>query len=354
MFKKIIKISKKKSIGENQPCFIIGEIGSNHNRNKGTVKKLIDACAKAKFDAVKFQLYDPELAFSKKLKVKDVGLSKMYQKDAPWWKIARDRILMPKSWFKEMYSYAKRKNLIVFSTVHNLEDYNFLKNIGVPIIKIASIDLEYNLLVNQISKLKKPTLLSTGMANINEIKKTVKIFKKNKNSNLVILHCVSQYPPSDKDLNLNNINMLGNKFKSVFGYSDHSADNFANFVAVAKGAKVIEKHITLNKKYPGPDHPFAIEPNEMIDLVKGIRRVEKMLGSYDRRLSKGDLKAKKIIRRSIVLKKDINKGDKINKDNVKFARPPGGISQNLFDKYRKRKIKQNLKAETILQKKHFI
>ncbi len=353
MFKKKIKISNKRSIGENQPCFIIGEIGSNHNRNKLTVKKLIDACAKAKFDAVKFQLYDPELAFSKKLKVKDVGLSNLYNPEKRWWLVARDKILMPKNWFKEMYSYARKKKLIVFSTVHNIEDYNFLKKIGVSIIKIASIDLEYNYLINEISKLKKPTLLSTGMATIDEIKNTVKYFKKNKNTNLIILHCVSQYPPADKDLNLNNIKMLGKKFKCIHGYSDHSSDNLANYVAVSQGAKVIEKHITLDKNYPGPDHPFAIEPKEMIELVKNIRRVEKMLGSSKRILNKGDLKSKKVIRRSIVLKRDLKKGEKISLLNVKFARPPGGISQNLFDKYKTKKLRKNLKAETILKKDHF-
>tara|TARA_Y100000389_G_C17416460_1_gene494012 strand:+ start:336 stop:1400 length:1065 start_codon:yes stop_codon:yes gene_type:complete len=353
LFKKKIKISNKRSIGENQPCFIIGEIGSNHNRNKLTVKKLIDACAKAKFDAVKFQLYDPELAFSKKLKVKDVGLSNLYNPEKRWWLVARDKILMPKNWFKEMYSYARKKKLIVFSTVHNIEDYNFLKKIGVSIIKIASIDLEYNYLINEISKLKKPTLLSTGMATIDEIKNTVKYFKKNKNTNLIILHCVSQYPPADKDLNLNNIKMLGKKFKCIHGYSDHSSDNLANYVAVSQGAKVIEKHITLDKNYPGPDHPFAIEPKEMIELVKNIRRVEKMLGSSKRILNKGDLKSKKVIRRSIVLKRDLKKGEKISLLNVKFARPPGGISQNLFDKYKTKKLRKNLKAETILKKDHF-
>ena len=143
MFKKKIKISNKRSIGDNQPCFIIGEIGSNHNRDKSNVKKLIEACAKAKFDAVKFQLYDPELAFSKKLKVKDVGLSNLYNPEKPWWLVARDKILMPKNWFKEMYSYARKKGLIVFSTVHNIEDYNFLKKIGVPIIKIAKVGSQY-------------------------------------------------------------------------------------------------------------------------------------------------------------------------------------------------------------------
>tara|TARA_B100000795_G_scaffold82820_1_gene60034 strand:+ start:6903 stop:7976 length:1074 start_codon:yes stop_codon:yes gene_type:complete len=354
MFKKKIKISNTVFIGDGQPCFIIGEIGSNHNRSKTTVKLLIDACADAKFDAVKFQIYDPELAFSKNLRAKDVNLSKLYGANTPWWKVARDKILMPRSWFKEMYKYAKKKKLIVFSTIHLLEDYYFLKQIGVPLIKIASIDLEYNFLINQLSKLKIPTILSTGMANVNEISNTIKIFRKNKNPNLAVLHCVSQYPPPDQDANLKNIQMIKDKFKCIAGYSDHSADNLSASLSVFQGAKIVEKHITLDKKYPGPDHPFAIEPKEMIDLVNNIRRAEKMLGQYDRVISKGDLKAKKMIRRSIVLKKDIKAGEKITLNNIKFARPPTGISPNRFDDYKNKKIKKNLKAETILKVEHFL
>lgn len=354
MFKKNIKINKKRYIGENHKCFIIGEIGSNHNRNKKTVKKLIDACADAKFDAVKFQLYDPELAFSKKLLTRDVKLSHLYGALTPWWKVARDKILMPKSWFGEMFKYARKKKLLVFSTIHNIEDYRFLKKLGVSLIKIASIDLEYNHLIEQVSKLKIPTLLSTGMASIKEIGNTVKIFKKNKNKDLIILHCLSQYPPPDKELNLRNIQMLSKKFNCISGYSDHSSDNLSAILSIFNGAKVIEKHITLNKKYPGPDHAFAIEPNEMKDLVKNVRRAEKMLGNYERTLSQRDTEAKKIIRRSIVLKKDLKIGEKINLGNVKFARPPGGISQNLFHKYKLKKLKYSLVAETILKKKHFL
>lgn len=353
MFNKKIKINKKVTIGYSQKCFIIGEIGSNHNRNKKTVKRLIDACSIAKFDAVKFQLYDPELAFSKKLLTKNVKLSHLYGANTPWWKVARDKILMPKSWFAEMYRYAKKKKLIVFSTVHNINDYLFLKKIGVPIIKIASIDLEYNFLIDQIAKLKIPTLLSTGMASIKEIGNTVKIFKKNNHKNLVILHCLSQYPPPDNELNLKNIEMLSNKFNCISGYSDHSSDNLSAILSIFNGAKVIEKHITLDKNYPGPDHAFAIEPGEMIELAKNVRRAEKMIGNFSRTISRKDELAKKIIRRSIVLKQDIKAGEKINLENVKFARPPGGISQNLFKKYKSKKVKYNLDAETILKKRHF-
>jgi len=353
LFSKKIKIQGSTYIGLNQPCFIIGEIGSNHNRSKTTVKSLIDACSEAKFNAVKFQLYDPELAFSKNLLTKDVNLSHLYGAKTPWWKVARDKILMPKSWFKEMYAYARKKRLIVFSTVHNINDYLFLKKIGVPVIKIASIDLEYQFLIKQISKLKIPTLLSTGMASINEIENTVKIFKKNKHKKLVILHCLSQYPPPDIEFNLKNIKMLSKKFNCISGYSDHSSDNLSASLSIFQGAKVVEKHITLNKNYPGPDHPFAIEPKEMINLVKDIRRAEKMLGNYNRTLSKRDLLAKKIIRRSIVLKRNVKSGEKLTLEKVKFSRPPTGISQNLFNKYKKKKIKKDLKAETILLPKHF-
>ena len=351
MFNKIFKVGKR-SIGENQPCFIIGEIGSNHNRDKKTVKLLIDACADAKFDAVKFQIYDPEEAFSKNVTTKDVHLQHLYGLK-PWWKIARDKILMPREWFKEMYVYAKKKKLIVFSTVHRIQDYYFLKNIGVPLIKIASIDLQYNFLLEKISRLNKPVIISTGMATFAEIKKTLEIFKKNNLKKFGLLHCVSQYPPPDNEININNMKMFNKKFNCVVGYSDHSNDNLSSIVAVANGAKIIEKHITLDKKYPGPDHHFAIEPDEMKDLALSIRRVEKILGSYSRILSKNDKDAKKMIRRSIVLKSDIKKGMKLSLDLVKFARPGTGISTNLFNKVKNKRVKYNLKAETVLKKAHF-
>ncbi len=293
---------ENKIISQKNPCFIIGEIGSNHNLNYKNVKKLIDAASNAKFDAIKFQIYDAEEAFSKNETTIDVGLEKIYG-NKPWWLIAKNKILMPRSWFKPAYDYARSKGLIPFSTIHRYEDVSFLNKIGIPVIKIASIDFTYFQLLEKLVKIKKPMIISTGMASSKEITTTVKFLKKKKFSNFCLLHCKSNYPPNINEINLNNIQMLKEKFNVLSGYSDHSPSIIDSIVSVACGAKIIEKHITLNRKMKGPDHGFAIEPKEMIELVNGIRRTEKILGSYERKVYKSDFNSRKMIRRSIVAKK---------------------------------------------------
>jgi N,N'-diacetyllegionaminate synthase len=337
----------KYKINKKSPCFVIGEIGSNHNLNFNNVKKLINAASKAKFDAIKFQLYDAEEAFSKNVTTKDVGLDKMYG-NKPWWTVAKNKILMPRKWFAPAYKYAKKKGLIPFCTIHRIEDVSFLKKIGIPLIKIASIDLTYHQLLEKLVKLKKPIIVSTGMGSFSEISKTVKLLKKGLSSNFALLHCKSSYPPNAKEINLNNICMLQKKFGIMSGYSDHSSSIIDSIVAVAKGAKIIEKHITLSRKMKGPDHPFAIEPKEMIELVSGIRRTESIMGSYERKIYSSDLSARKMIRRSVVAKVDIKKGEKITIDKIKFARPGLGISTSKFKFIDKKTAKVSIPAETLI------
>ena len=337
-------------ISEKDKCFIIGEIGSNHNRDKGTIRRLIDAASDAKFDAIKFQIYNPEEAFSKNVTTADVKLDHMYG-DCAWWKIARDRILMPRNWFKEMFNYARKKKLIPLSAVHNVEDAKFLLAIGANVFKIASIDCNHLPLLKQIAKFNKPMLISTGMAHIEEIDQTLKALNKIGNKKVALLHCVSCYPPRNEIINLRNIQMLKRRFDCLVGYSDHSISNAFSVAAVTLGASIIEKHITLNRRTKGPDHPFALEPKDMVDLVSSIRETEKALGKEKRVLSKDELSARKMIRRSIVAKIDIDKGAQVTLDKVKFSRPGTGISPNLFNKIEGKKARRRICAETIISKK---
>ena len=166
---------------------------------------------------------------------------------------------------------------------------------------------------------------------------------------IILLHCVSCYPPRPDQLNMRNISMLKNIYDIPIGFSDHSTGTTSAAVAVALGAKVIEKHITLDKNYPGPDHPFALEPDEMKQMVQVVRETESMLGSTRRILSDDEENARKMIRRSIVLRNDLKKGEKITLKKIKFARPGTGIPTNEFKFIDGRKVNQNLSAETILQ-----
>lgn len=338
-----------KSIGDNCPVFTIAEIGSNHNRSKNTVKKLINAASKAGFDAFKFQIYDAEEAFSKNETTKDVNLHHIYGKK-PWWKVAKEKILMPREWFGEMFDYVRKKKMIPLSAIHREEDLIFLKKFGLSAIKIASIDLNYFQLHEKIVKYKMPTLISTGMGTFDEIKKAVNYYKKN-NNKFVLLHCNSLYPPANNQVNLNNINFFKKTFKAIVGYSDHTVDNYSCFASVAMGAKVIEKHITLNKKFKGPDHPFAIEPSEMQDLIYGIRKIDECLGSYQRRLSREEIINRNMIRRSIVAKKFIKKYQKIKISDIKFARPGTGIPTYKSRSVIGKKAKVDIEAETLIKTK---
>ena len=349
---KILKIENKK-IGYKNPVFTIAEIGSNHNRSKKTVKDLIRHSANAGFDAVKFQIYDAEEAFSKNETTKDVKLSHLYG-NKPWWKIAKNKILMPREWFGEMFNYVRKFKMIPLSAIHREEDVLFLKQFGLSAIKIASIDLNYYQLHEKLIKFNLPTIISTGMGNIKEIQNTIKFYRNRKHNKIILLHCNSLYPPRDDQINLKNIKFFKEKLKVISGLSDHTIDNYCAFASVPLGAKVIEKHITLNKKTKGPDHHFAIEPNEMKEFIYGVRKIEKSLGSYERKLSKEELNSRKMIRRSIVAKKNIKKGEKIGINNIKFARPGTGITTELFSKVSKLKAKKNISAETIISWKMLV
>ena len=342
----MIKIENK-TIGLNKPIFTIAEIGSNHNRSKKIVKDLIKSSYNAGFDAVKFQIYDAEEAFSKKETTKDVKLSHLYG-TKPWWKIAKNKILMPREWFEEMFDYVRKFNMIPLSAIHREEDLLYLKQFGLSAIKIASIDLNYYQLHEKLIKYRLPTIISTGMGSIDEIKKTIRFYKKRKHNKIIILHCNSLYPPKNNQINLNNIKYFNEKLRVLSGFSDHTIDNYCAFASVVLGAKIIEKHITLNKKAKGPDHHFAIEPGEMKDFIYGVRKIENSLGSYERKLSIEEIDSRKMIRRSIVAKKNIQKGEKISINNIKFARPGTGISTEYFSKVSKLKAKKNINPETII------
>ena len=335
-------------VGPEHPVFTIAEIGSNHGQDKEIVRELICAAASAGFNAVKFQTYDAAEIFSKLESTVDVGLDHIYG-IRPWWEIARDVILMPRDWFAEMYEFARAKSLIPFATAHSASDLKFLSELGVSVIKIASIDLHYHEFIRHVAELNKPILLSTGMAFFSEIDETVRLLEEAGCKDLGLLHCISCYPPKPEDVHLRNIPTLQATFQCPIGYSDHSAGITTAIGAVALGARIIEKHITLDKNSSGPDHPFAIEPKEMETLVDAIREIDLSLGSATRRLSSSDTHARSMIRRSIVARSPIKKGRKINIETVKFARPGTGLSPNEFQYINGLKACIDIEAETVIQ-----
>ncbi len=345
--KKVIEIENQK-VGYDQRCFIIGEIGSNHNLDKSVVKKLIDAAASAGFDAVKFQIYDAAEAFSKNEMTTDVHLDHLYGV-RPWWEVARDRILMPCEWFGEMFEYVRSRQLIPLSAIHREEDAEFLMQYGLSAFKIASIDVHYHHLLRKLAKLKRPMIISTGMAYLSEIDETMRMLEEEGSEEIILLHCISCYPPRPEDVNLLNIKLLQDAFAVPVGYSDHSTGIVSAIAAVTLGAVIIEKHITLDKSMEGPDHAFALDPDEMVCLAGSIREVEASLGKVRRTLSCDDMDARKMIRRSLVARVNIARGEAFTLENIKFARPGTGITTNEFKYVDGRRARQDIAAEEIIQ-----
>jgi sialic acid synthase SpsE len=325
----MVKIGNK-AIGKGEPVYLIAEVGANHGRDKSNVFAIIEQAAEAGFDAVKFQTYDPLDVFSATISTGDVGFEGLYGK-RPWWEVARDEILMPREWFADAFACARSNGLHAFSTVHSLRDAEFILKFDPPALKIASIDVSHLPFLREVPSLGLPVFLSTGMHHLGEIEEAVNLLNCDGNRGLVLLHCVSNYPPKPEDMNLRNIPMLEKAFGLPVGLSNHSPANYTDFAAVALGARVVEKHVTMDRRMKGPDHIFSQDPAGMADLVAGVREAEKALGEFQRKLSANEMKARRMARRSIVARTDIRAGETLSAENLKIARPGSGLHPRNFD-----------------------
>lgn len=335
-------MSKKKSFFlQKSKIYIIAEAGVNHNGKMKNAFKLIDIAAKAKVDAVKFQIFDPEKICIPKAEQAEYQKKNFKDKDQV---TMLKKFDLSKENFLQLKKYANKKKLDFIVTPFDKENLIFLiKKLKLKLIKFSSGDLNNIELLNEVKKYNVSIILSTGASNLNEIKKSLFFLKKkNKNKNLAILHCTSDYPAKIDQLNLNVIKNL-EKLNYPIGYSDHSEDVFTPSLAVALGAKIIEKHFTLNRNMLGPDHKASLNPKELIKMVKLIRDTEKKLGKEKKIVTKSEIKNQKVIRRSIVANLDIKKNEKFSFKNIICKRPAKGISASQFLKIIGKKSKKNYK-----------
>lgn len=345
----IMCMSSIRNIIKNK-VFIIAEIGVNHNGSLTLAKKSIIEAKKSGADAVKFQSFRADdLAVKSTPKVK-YQMNK--RNDETHYEMLKKLELNRKK-FKSLITFCKSKNIKFISTPYDLNNAKFLIKQGVKMIKIASADLIDFQLHSYLSKKKKIELiLSTGMSNLNEINETLKLYKKTKAiKNVFLLQCVSNYPARKDNQNLNVIFMFKKNFNLTPGFSDHTKGYFASTLAVAAGAKVIEKHFTLNKLMKGPDHRASMNPSEFTLFVKKIRETEKIMGSSQKFCIDEEAEMKKISRKSIVLKKTINKGQKLSINNITCKRPGTGILANNYLKLIGKKVnKRMFKDQLVLLK----
>lgn len=317
-------------VGEGQPTFIIAEVGSNHDGKLEQAKKLIDIAAEAGADAVKFQAFKADKLFNK-VKNKDI-VDKL------------EKLELREEWYRELFDYTNEKGLIFISSVFDEDSVDLLNNLGIVAYKIASYELTHIPLLEYIAKKNKPVILSTGMANESEVKEAVECIYSAGNRQVVILHCVSQYPAEPENINLNSLLALKRIHDCPIGFSDHTETIYAPIAAVTLGAKAIEKHFTLDKSLPGPDHAYALEPEELKQMVAAIREVEKMPGNEEIKPAKSEIN-ERAWRRAIYAACDISDGTVITKDMLMVVRPSpeGSLAPKYFKELLGKKIKKDIK-----------
>ena len=336
----------------NKLPFLIAEISSNHCGDINIAKKLIKCAKKNGADAVKLQTYEASsmtVNSNKKIfKIKE-GIWKGYS----LWDLY-DEAHTPLEWHKNLFAYAKKIGIKIFSTPFDNNAVDFLEKLNCPFYKVASFEMTDIPLIERISKTKKKMIISTGMANLNEIENTFKVATKfNKRENIVLLYCVSNYPSKTSDFNLNNIRVLKKNFKCTVGLSDHSKDNRIAAAAVAAGAEVFEKHIALENQKKGLDLKFSLKGNEIKNYKEVIEFNYHLLGKKYFFRNKSENKSK-IFRRSIFAIKDIKKGDNFTKKNIKSIRPYNGLEPKYFNKILNKKCPINIEKFEPIPKKILI
>ncbi|MFC1570464.1 N-acetylneuraminate synthase [Candidatus Omnitrophota bacterium] len=328
--------------------FIIAEAGVNHNGSLKTALKMVDLAKKAGCDAVKFQTFRAENIVSASAP-KTEYQKKTTGKKGTQLDILKKLELSPKD-HKALAGYCRKKKIMFMSTPFDLESVDLLNNLGIKIFKIPSGELTNMPYLRKIGRLKKEVIVSTGMADLKEIKEALNIIKSSgtPKKNITILHCNTEYPTSFKDVNLRAMITIRDKFKVDTGYSDHTLGIEVPIAAAALGAKVIEKHFTLDRNMKGPDHKASLEPGELKEMVAAIRNIESSMGSKEKKASVPASKNRKLVLKSIVASKDIRKGESFSGANITTKRPGNGLSPMKWDKVVGSKAKRNFtKGERI-------
>ena len=315
-----------KKIGNMNRVIIIAEAGVNHNGKLKLAYKLVDVAKECGADFIKFQTSIPELHISKFAKKANYQTKNM-PGDESQLQMCK-KITLSYEEFRKLKKYCKKKKIEFLSTPFDLKSIDFLKSLKMKYFKIPSGEITNLPYLIKVAKLKKKVILSTGMANLIEIKEALKILTSNgtKKKNITVLQCNTEYPTPMKDANIKAMLTIKKKFKVNVGYSDHTEGIEASLGAAALGAKIIEKHITLNKNLSGPDHKASITPKELKKMIEGIRKITIALGNGVKKISSSEGKNIKIARTSIVAAKKIKKGEKFTSKNLTIKRPGNGIS----------------------------
>lgn len=332
----------------NNKVLIIAEAGVNHNGDIGMAKQLIDAAAEAKADYVKFQTFQSNQVISSfaeqaAYQIKNTGIKESQLE------MVR-KLELSKKDHQILLEHCKKNKIKFFSTSFDLPSTRFLKKLNLGLFKIPSGEITNLPYLSLIGSYNTKIILSTGMADLGEIEDAIRVLEKNgtKRNKITLLHCTTEYPAPFDEVNLKAMNTLKEAFGTQVGYSDHTEGIEVAIAATALGAAVIEKHFTLDKSLPGPDHKASLDPIELKNMVYSIRLIEKSLGDGRKEPSQSEIRNKSVARKSIVANKLIKKGDKFTRNNIAIKRPGNGISPMKIDDLLGRKAIRTFAADEMI------
>lgn len=347
---KVVRIGKR-LVGEGQSCFLAAEVGINHNGDMDLARRSIDAAADAGADAVKFQNYRTEDFIS------DRSLTHEYVSQGKTVVESQydlfKRCELGPAQLRELSEHCNRGGVVFFSTPTSENGIQELVELGVPLLKNGSDYLVNLPLIRAMARTGLPTVISTGMATQDEVKDGVEAFRGAGGKDLILLHCTSSYPTRPEDVHLRKIGALSAAFDCVVGLSDHTDGNVAAIGSVALGACMIEKHFTLDKNLPGPDHRFSADPEEFRALVESVRTMEKSLGSAELRPAASEELGRRDYRLSCVAARELPSGHRLVADDIAFRRPGFGFPPKEAESLIARELLKNVPPGHVFAREDF-
>lgn len=334
-------------IGSGRPVFVVAEISANHKQNFDYAKKIVKAACECGADAVKLQTFTPDT-----LTIDSDKTWFIIKANNPWkgknlYKLYSENY-MPWEWQPELKKIADSYGIPLFSTPFDKTAVDFLEKMDVPAYKIASFELVDIELLKRVAATKKPVIISRGMSSSMELAYAIKTLKKNGCQSICVLHCVSTYPAKIEQMNLSTIPAIEKKFNVLSGLSDHSLGILASVMSVGFGAKIIEKHFTLDRNDGASDSIFSLEPDEFLQLVKSVREAEKAIGHIQLEPEKNETEI--MLRKSLFIVKNVKKGEKFSSENVGAIRPAYGLAPKFLSEILGKTAKKNIERGTPLSK----
>ena len=340
-----------RALGPGHPCFVIAEAGVNHNGDVNMAHQLIDAAAKAKVDAIKFQTFDPEKVAAPEAPKAEYQVKNMSEAGNQLEMLRK--LVLAKSAYPELMRHAQENGVMFLSTPFDEDSADFLEGINVPAFKISSGDLTNHPFLVHVARKGRPVLLSTGMSSMLEVEAAVQVLNAAGNSSLALFHCVTNYPTDPVDCNLRAMETMRLRFGVPVGWSDHTVGIDISLASVALGADTLEKHFTLDRTLPGPDHVASLEPSELVELVQAIRRVESALGDGRKQPRECEMATAPVARKSLHWKHDMRAGATVADTDTIALRPGSGISPEKLASYVGRKVAREVRRGQMISEKDF-